>query len=1732
MKALQREGILSPMVEPGEESGVSGDLPVTDGFKTKGPQTKERLLATGSHRERKTAVSVQRDPTKPKEISVQTNDLTTASVEIKDIKKDTKVHKEAFLCLDMSVKAGSDEKQVVEAEQEGVISQGREEGTDSSVTGSVLPKVVPLKDKRVKVGPMKRTTEMKSTDSVSSALEVRHPESVSGVKTLQSTEVFSKEKDIVDEDRVKAVVKDNSVQEKTKPRQSKADSQSCFKSEQEGAPKQTCVPELDPTKARDSGRKERAVKGKEDLHVKEREQMLRETKDQPARITEDKQLLVTAAENIKTGPEQSERKASTVNDMKQLEPEPTLASTKETKEVQLKRVTGKSQTSRTEKEMETAQMEEVPLKSESNIDDVQSEVRGDKTNTCIPTEEPKIKKRHFRKPSIEEKEKPQKQRRQKPSESKTDDVQSKIRDETDEDTLKTRINEAEQERVEGASSVSPGIRMTPKESRMADSQKQADRKSSVHLLKDATPSEPDVIVQTGRAAEIPAKHKNPEDVPLKDEVAKKETRPSVNQTGKSKVKEVQLKTDEQRDELSPNVQLNVVKAEDRLPKASKTEEQEQRERPPQEPQHRPQKVLVELEQLTVGRIKDTTFRVTPLNESKQGLIDRKVSVQPLTLELTPEEHAGIREMAAVDEELDSFDEKASETSITLKKRQPKSAQIKEAADKQIPSKSLKVEHKTEKVTPVEDGAPTIAEQRIKRKVLDASEVEVQGPHTKHLVEQDTQKTGKEGIPESEVRRSKEETQKMKRLPKLPKTGDKIDKSQSVRKEQTSLNEDEKTKQENLLRADAAKQTGHEERAKGEAPVSLKKDEAQRDKRPKSTECKEITVEEVTVTDEYGRVTPLEATSIQWEQVEVMTAKKHPTVKDEDVQIDIPQRMISSDDGFKDVSLRKEKELEGENGSNLIPVQRKTEKVSPVEKKKLKKREGIAITASYAAEPELTSEESDAPEQSGKSAKTVQPTRDSKKDKTDQCTALEEMKTMQKERERQEEVIPEIRVREKNLDDTSQDKDQALVKTQMILDETGKVSSTVETKPRRHKQMQKTDPVSALRDKPSEEATAEETRSKTVVVQHEYSGTTPLEGEETKQQHGQMKSRKDGDALLDSSKHITVKQVQEKREGKISVSDVSQPEVTHEHTVTDKHPITDQTTTVLSAEEAKTRPKQTKTSTAATSGMEETKAGTVTGKDEVKRKDEFKHISQKKEEPRTEKALKFDKTSIEDIQNKKYHEEKSQRLGRSTKTSLKEVQSKTVVVRDDYGSVTPFEATETKPEQVGTASVARVMEVASERSLMVADGDVRTETLRRYTTPDGQIQVIEQVMPKLDLAQDQTGTVSAIRGQGKASDASQREVTSLMQQEAPGRLSELEKTTTVLQAEEKQTKEKTTETKTTGTSVTDAEIKDLESNKSKPLKEKAKRLDRVQSKVVTVRDEYGSVAPINVLETKQEQVENSVPVAPVMEVTSEKHLQGKEGDVESESLQRFVLPDRLVKDFHESTEVLLGRHSQSPETPKQRVEALAGKQELANKEISPQFNTEDLKSVKQKQTQQKSEVTAVTHQKIETILRKDKEFQDKEKGTIKATRQELISGDQLAANERDEKMYQEVVDQVEVSDKNQPLTTESKAIIELMPTITEPSVTDQIQPKRAEQQTLEALQYQEAATRKQEVERSRLKADVSVSPLEAEPIGRRKGDAQGLRPGKESRVLSLGPEGREQCSRGIEDSGCCVTSTCL
>ncbi|KAK1902518.1 Zonadhesin [Dissostichus eleginoides] len=761
------------------------------------------------------------------------------------------------------------------------------------------------------------------------------------------------------------------------------------------------------------------------------------------------------------------------------------------------------------------------------------------------------------------------------------------------------------------------------------------------------------------------------------------------------------------------------------------------------------------------------------------------------------------------------------------------------------------------------------------------------------------------------------------------------------------------------------QTGPEETSE-----HRKNDKAQTDKL--SAKSKKTTVEEartVAVSHEYGSVTPFETTQIKQEHVLRRTSEV-PVIEEamdrqQDTKTVIPRHMISSED------------IKEEIRSNLVPIESKTPMLAPIEKNTLKRLEQIDSIPLETTEPEVTyvpektisqfettlpKKEISQTKRRDKSAKTVEEIQTvgySKKDKIDKSLPLEHNKT-----ETKVEVKPEIAEKKTKLDNISPEKDRILVQT--IQDETVKI------KPKRHKQTEIHDSVRALKDKPSK---AEEIQSKIVQVKDEYGSVAPLEVSDTKQVKRKFKEAPAMEVASETSDTFKHKIVQSK-----SMEDIAE----------DKSPKTEVKRKVSSKPEEKL-PIMDKTTTdfptVIPPVMEEIKTDIAMEKDASNAPDEYGNITYNTQE--------VTKMEMEDFQTNTSLKEKGKRLDKTIKTPLKEVQSKTVVVKDEYGSVTPF-VLEANQEQVENRfSLAPVMEVASERCLIVTEGDVRSDTLQRYITPDELIKdirstkedvyksddvptkskesskdiTVHPVFSKVDVVQDQTEKVSPIKEDlpdkqnierkaltvSKPEEAYQR---SLVEQEASEKRTVKDKITAVLPVEEIKTSQKQTD-------ITDAETENIKSKKSKSLKEKALKLDKrsseeVQSKSVTVKDEYGSITPLEETETKQ--AERIISVAPVMEVAAEKHQVVKDGDVKSDTLQRFIAPDKRVKDVGSSREDVYESSEAFLESTKGRVEA--EKQKITDK---------DNKMLReQKQTQQQAEASAVTQQKTRKTLKGDQE----------------------------------------------------------------------------------------------------------------------------------------------------------------
>ncbi|XP_078030946.1 uncharacterized protein LOC144466895 [Epinephelus lanceolatus] len=558
----------------------------------------------------------------------------------------------------------------------------KEKSTRELVPESILSKVVKVKDKLVKVSPMEGTTEVRPNieTSVSSEIEVKHPESLSEKETitenaLKKPEILPKSKTlkkdvsqkvrrqtaVEDEDQFKTPVVQVSPKEKTKPSQEQAEKQL----EPDRVPKQTVechTPEQDTTEA------EHIIYPTEKIKTRQEET---KRKASAAPVVE-KMFIKSVTEQ-----DAPERKVP-AKDKESLFPQ-----TEETAvEDQLKPDMNKVKTLQTEKGkdavlLETSQIDEVPLNSD-DIEDVQSEVREDQidkvTDKFIPTEEQETKmKKVLRKPLTEEKEKPeaipQKQRQQKPIRDKADNVQAKIVRFKD----VTKAEEVtEQELIAKMPLVTPVIELKHKEETIAP-----EKCSKTAVVKDTVRKE-EIKLRV-----IPAKVK-PTERPQKVQLETDEATDDLMKQMKPARKEVGRKGLDTA-VIDKTIEINST--------GSKSVS-------PLEPQQKPQAIVVEQDQLKVSTVKDKTFKISPLKETKttDEEIERKVLVTP-SMEETSKPAP---EFTAGDEEMNSFGEIPCETLIYPKEKGQKLAKTKEVENKQIPSKSIK---KFEKLTSVKDGTP-------------------------------------------------------------------------------------------------------------------------------------------------------------------------------------------------------------------------------------------------------------------------------------------------------------------------------------------------------------------------------------------------------------------------------------------------------------------------------------------------------------------------------------------------------------------------------------------------------------------------------------------------------------------------------------------------------------------------------------------------------------------------------------------------------------------------------------------------------------------------------------------------------------------------------------------------------------------------------------------------------------------------------------------------------------------
>lgn len=496
--------------------------------------------------------------------------------------------------------------------------------------------------------------------------------------------------------------------------------------------------------------------------------------------------------------------------------------------------------------------------------------------------------------------------------------------------------------------------------------------------------------------------------------------------------------------------------------------------------------------------------------------------------------------------------------------------------------------------------------------------------------------------------------------------------------------------------------------------------------------------------------------------------------------------------------------------------------------------------------------------------------------------------------------------------------------------------------------------------------------------------------------------------------------------------------------------------------------------------------------------------------------------------------------RSTNVSPVETQSGVVVVKTKSGSV-PLEVEQTT--KLKRFLAAPVLEVTSERSRVVEKG--KSNAVQSFVSPQEKVfrtDRDEPVKSKVQEVQNETWNVTGILGkfsesekqiEGKASGRNQQEVT--------GQKALVEEPTTVVRS---------TATVTAVTDRSGTDMEEFQSKKLKSLKKKGQKLDKdtvtleeLQSEPAPVKNEFGSVHLFHATEAKEEQVERTLCVAPVKEVTSGEHSVVQQGGVKSETSLKYIIPDNLFQDItssQEDVQVSLVHNFKSAETVVEGAE-----EEIAESTV---------KEIQQiyKHTVPKVQQGGVRPQQAEkTLAGKDAESSiditrssiqpDQEQRTVSIRKdkpvtqqneKETLTG--RVAEEKDIKeqgretyQSQKIAHELNSSRKCKP--SGSKADIDQQESSArEPSVTDQIEPNMAEKEAARATDARTKAAVKQPSQAG----EVGRIPPQAIKT-KTRGEAPGPGSVFETKVSSLDPERKERVlsqepSRGTQGQIFCVT----
>lgn len=521
-------------------------------------------------------------------------------------------------------------------------------------------------------------------------------------------------------------------------------------------------------------------------------------------------------------------------------------------------------------------------------------------------------------------------------------------------------------------------------------------------------------------------------------------------------------------------------------------------------------------------------------------------------------------------------------------------------------------------------------------------------------------------------------------------------------------------------------------------------------------------------------------------------------------------------------------------------------------------------------------------------------------KTDKVASVHQQKSRQEETETKSEGIPEMEGKEKKLEDNSQETDQQVPLT-----------TKQQAKPVRREQGS----VTAFGDKTSTEPRAKEIGFKMATVKDKNESLSLFDGKEIQQEQLKRNSvapvmevtpEASEDILSDTSRRSSVKL------GEENIVEDKQEEGDNSYGPTsDQVTVMKETTSILYLKDStKQAPLETKTTLS--SDMERAKK-------EKKRDAPPKTVQNIKiqSEERKNNDNTLDIKCEDDRNGKKFksQKEKQDMLGKYTTSPHKAVLSKAVVIKDQYSSFTPLEEMESKEEKMEKLSLAPVMETASERSLIVKIGNVKSDSLQNIITPDElikgitsreeNVQRVNDVLLKTDESPDDT------------IDAPVEALKTKVNKDKTGKLAE----------SQEHIERRSGEVSPPRHSQTTDKVKKVQ-HELKPTIQSLKAEDAVQQDAKTVTgaqrlttfDGIQSKTGIPKVETKQEPIKQKTSRTPDMDTSSET-LIATDLDIFLDIQQKNISPENLAKDTSSNTKRVYKSEEESLSLKKDKTSAV-------------------------------------------------------------------------------------------------------------------------------------------------------------------------------------------------------------------